>query len=316
MLADRSGENGEANYDTRNQQFAGVRLTTPDKVFYPEDGITKLELANYYKSIAEWILPHLANRPAVLVRCPDGRDKVCFFQKHPVQGTPETLRRIPVREKTKTEQYVVVEDVAGLISLAQIGALKIHAWGSRADKLEKPDRLTFDLDPDARVSWSTVVHSAQQLRQFLEELGLRTFVKTTGGKGLHVVVPIERRHNWKDAKAFCKSIADAIVTADPTHFTATMSKAARVGKIFIDYLRNDRGSTAVVPYSPRARPGAPISTPLTWKELSVDTLSTRYNLRNIGRRLSSLKRDPWEEMASVRQGLTGPIEKLRELLGT
>ncbi|OAI47131.1 hypothetical protein AYO44_10160 [Planctomycetaceae bacterium SCGC AG-212-F19] len=311
----KSGPNGAANgetgYDANEQRLAGVRLTSPDKILYPEQRITKLELAQYYQAIAEWMLPHIADRPLVLVRCPEGRGKACFYQKHPSPGTPDTLRRIPVREKAKTEDYVIVDDVAGLISLAQIGALEIHAWGARADNLEQPDRLIFDLDPDPSVSWSRVVDSAGAVRDFLQELGLTSFVKTTGGKGLHLVVPILRRQDWEEVKAFCKRVADAIVAADAARYTANMSKAARPGKIFIDYLRNARGATAVVPYSPRARPGAPVSVPLTWKELSPRIGPAQFTIRNIMDRLRSLKRDPWEEIASVRQGLAGPIKKLQ-----
>jgi len=303
----------EDAYDANKQQLAGVRLTSPDKILYPEQGITKLELANYFRSVTDWILPHIADRPLVLVRCPEGREKECFYQKHPAVGTPANLRRIPVREQKKAVEYVVVDDTAGLISLAQIGALEIHAWGSRVDKLELPDRLIFDLDPDPRVSWSTVVQSARQVRLFLQELGLESFVKTTGGKGLHLVVPIDRRHDWDQAKAFCKQVADAIVTADPAHYTANMAKAARTGKIFIDYLRNGRGATAIVPYSTRARPGATVSVPLTWEELSARTHSDQYTIRNLARRLAFLQRDPWKGIGSSRQGLAGPMEKLRAL---
>lgn len=304
---------GLTEYDAGKQQLAGVRLTSPEKVLYPDQNITKLELANYYRAIAGWLLPHIKNRPLVLVRCPDGQEKACFYQKHPGVGTPDTLRQIPIREKTKTERYVLVDDVAGLISLAQISALEIHAWGSRADKLEQPDRLIFDLDPDERVPWKKVVESARQVREFLEDLGLVNFVKTTGGKGLHLVVPIERRHDWDEAKAFCKDVADQIVRADPRHFTANMAKAARPGKIFIDYLRNGRGATAIVPYSTRARPGAPVSTPLTWTELTARVHSDHYTIRNVAKRLAALKRDPWEEIESVRQGLAGAIKKLRNV---
>jgi bifunctional non-homologous end joining protein LigD len=258
----------------------------------------------------------LADRPLVLVRCPEGRQKECFFQKHPAAGTPETLRQIPVREKSKTENYVIADDVAGLISLAQIGALEIHAWGSRADKLEYPDRLIFDLDPDTGLPWKRVVESANQVRQFLLELGLESFVKTTGGKGLHLVVPIERRHNWTEAKAFCKRVADLIVAAAPSRYTGNMSKAARPGKIFIDYLRNGRGATSILPYSTRAREGATVSVPLTWKELSQDIHSDHFTIRNLPPRLASLKRDPWEGIAAVRQALSKPIEQLRTLPGT
>lgn len=304
---------GSSLHDARAELFAGVRLTHPDKLLYPKQGITKLALANYYQAIADWILPHLKDRPLVLVRCPEGEGKECFYQKHPLRGTPDALRQVPVREKSSTKPYVIVDDVAGLIALAQIGALEIHAWGSRLDRLEQPDRLIFDLDPDPKVSWELVVASARQVREFLQELGLESFVKTTGGKGLHLVVPIDRRHDWDEAKGFCKQVAELIVTADPEHYTANMSKAARPGKIFLDYLRNGRGATAIVPYSTRARPSAPVSTPLTWSELSTRIHSDTYTVRNLQRRLSSLKCDPWEAIGTVRQSLAGPLKKLRVL---
>jgi bifunctional non-homologous end joining protein LigD len=300
-------------YDSAKEELDGVRLTSPDKVLYPEQGITKIELASYYRDVADWILPHLVDRPLVLVRCPEGRAKACFYQKHPGVGTPEALRQIRIREQSKTEPYVVVDDVAGLISLAQIGALEIHAWGSRADKLEQPDRLIFDLDPAEDVPWGAVVRSARQVREFLQELGLESFVKTTGGKGLHLVIPIDRRQEWDDAKAFCKQVAELIVKADSARYTANMSKAVRPGKIFIDYLRNSRGATAIVPYSTRARPGAPVSTPLTWDELSARHRSDHFTLRNMAKRLASLQRDPWETISAFRQNLAGPIRKVESL---
>lgn len=305
--------NSNGDYDFGKEELDGVRLTSPEKVLYPEQGVTKLELATYYRDIGDWILPHIADRPLVLVRCPEGRAKECFFQKHPRVGTPEWLRQIPIREESKTEPYVVVDDVKGMISLAQIGSLEIHAWGSRADMLERPDRLIFDLDPAEDVAWKRVVQSAKQIRGFLQELGLESFVKTTGGKGLHLVLPIDRRHTWDEAKAFCKHVADLIVTADPSHYTANMAKAARPGKIFIDYLRNGRGATAIVPYSTRARPGAPISVPLRWEELSPRIRGDHYTIRNILKRLSTLKQDPWEAMAGIRQGLSGPMKELQSL---
>jgi bifunctional non-homologous end joining protein LigD len=309
----KQGSQSAIEYDTRKQQLDGVRLTNPDKVLYPDQGITKLELANYYATVADWILPHITNRPLVLVRCPEGQAKECFFQKHPRAGTPEQLRQIEVQEKNKTEPYVLADDTAGLISLAQIGVLEIHAWGSRADKLEQPDRLIFDLDPDPLVSWGAVVQAAHAMRKFLQELGLESFVKTTGGKGLNLVVPIRRHYEWPEAKAFCKRIAELIVLADPAHFTANMSKAARPRKIFVDYLRNDRGATAIVPYSTGAKLGAPVSVPLTWGELTDRVHSNQYTIRNLPRRLASLKRDPWEGIATVKQDLAGPIEKDRAL---
>lgn len=300
-------------YDAAAEEFAGVRLTSPDKVLYPDGGITKLDLANYYHDIADWILPHLAHRPIVLVRCPEGQKKECFYQKHPSVGTPEILRRIPIQEKHRKEDYLVVDEPGDLIGLAQVGALEIHAWGSREDKLEYPDRLIFDLDPAPDVPWDRVVESARQIRQFLQDLGLESFVKTTGGKGLHLVVPIDRRHDWDDAKAFCKHVADAIVAADPDHYTANMSKAARGGKIFLDYLRNGRGATAIIPYSTRSKPNATISTPLTWDELSTRITSDHFTIANIRQRLTSLKKDPWEKIGKTRQSLTGALKRLNSL---
>jgi bifunctional non-homologous end joining protein LigD len=309
----RSAERNDEDYDAAAHEFHGVRLTSPEKVLYPEQGITKLDLARYFEQVADWMLPHVVDRPLVLVRCPDGMGKDCFYQKHPGVGTPPNLRQIPIREKSKTEKYLLVDDAAGLISLAQIGALEIHAWGCRADKIETPDRLIFDLDPDPSVGWSDVVVAARQVRKFLEDLGLESFLKTTGGKGLHLVVPIDRRHDWDMAKAFCKDVADAVVAADPDRYTANMSKAARPGKIYLDYLRNGRGATAVVAYSTRSRPGAPVSTPLTWAELDGDIRSDTFTIRNVMARLGKLRRDPWDGIEKVRQSLTGPSAELRKV---
>jgi bifunctional non-homologous end joining protein LigD len=279
---------------------------------YPEQGITKLDLATYYVQVAPWMLPHVAGRPLVLVRCPEGRKQACFYQKHPAAGTPKNLRQVPVREKTKTEKYVVVDDVGGLISLAQIGALEIHAWGSRTDDIERPDRLVFDLDPDPTVEWASVVQSANELREFLLDLGLESFVKTTGGKGLHLVVPIQRRHAWDEAKQFCRAVAEAVVSSAPARYTSNMSKAARTGKIFIDYLRNGRGATSVAPFSTRARDGAPVSTPLSWRELKPAIRSEQFNVSNLPRRLAGLKQDPWAGIEAVRQSLSASVmQKLR-----
>ena len=311
-----AGQKTESEYDAVNQEFAGVRLTNPDKMLYPDQGITKLALANYYRMIADWILPHITDRPLVLVRCPDGQRKECFFQKHPGAGSPEAIHKVPIKEKKKIENYAMVNDVAGLISLAQIGALEIHTWGSRTDKLEQPDRLIFDLDPAPEVPWKRVVDAARQVREFLQQLGLESFVKTTGGKGLHLVLPIQRHYDWEEVKAFCKQVAEAIVRAGPNDYTANMAKTARAGKIFIDYLRNDRGATAVAPYSSRARAGAPVSTPLSWEELSARIHSDHYTITNMMKRLTSLRRDPWQAMGSMRQSLTGPIKTLQKLMGS
>jgi bifunctional non-homologous end joining protein LigD len=296
--------------DSGEERLYGVRFTSPAKQLYPDDGITKLDLASYYKEIADWILPHVVNRPLSLVRCPNGVGKDSFFQKHPGVGTPAELGEVSLREKSGLVKYSVVKNVQGLISLAQISAVEIHAWGSRIDNVEKPDRLVFDLDPDPGVRWEVVVESARQIHDFLQELGLESFVKTTGGKGLHLVVPIERRHQWDEAKSFCKLVANTIVAVAPELYTANLAKAARTDRIFIDYLRNARGATAIVPYSTRARPGATVSVPLSWTELTPEITSDQFNFVNVQSRLKALRRDPWADIKNVRQNLSQPMKKL------
>ncbi len=236
---------------------AGVRLSHPDKVLYPEQGYTKRDLAAYYEQVAEWMLPHIVGRPLALVRCPAGCGKPCFFQKHPGEETLKHFAQIDVSLTRQAEYNLSVKDTAGLIELVQMGVLEMHVWGSTARKLERPDRLIFDLDPDPHIDWSEVADATRAVRLVLEELGLATFLKTTGGKGMHIVVPIAARTDWDDAKAFCKSVADFVVRAAPDRFIATMSKAAHRGKVFVDYLRNGRGATAVAPYSTRAARAPP-----------------------------------------------------------
>ena len=199
--------------------------------------------------------------------------------------------------------------VAGLISLVQMGVLEIHVWGSRAGHLEKPDRLIFDLDPDPAVEWPQVIDAARQVRVLLDELGLTSFLKTTGGKGLHVVVPVQPRTEWDEAKAFCRAVADFMVRAAPERFIATVSKAARKGKIFIDYLRNGRGATAVAPYSTRAKPGATVSTPIAWEELTSSLHSDHFTIENLPARLGKLKKDPWADLAKTKQSITAAMLK-------
>jgi len=292
---------------------AGVRLSHPDKILYPADGITKLDLAHYYEQVADWMLPLVADRLISLVRCPAGSEQKCFFQKHPGPGAFEDLRRYRVREKSATEEYLVVQKVSDLISLVQMSVLEIHLWGSRADQFERPDRLIFDLDPDEAVTWPRVVAAAKEVRLLLEELGLVSFLKTTGGKGLHIVVPIQRRTSWDDAKEFCRAVADFLVAAAPDRYIATMSKAARKGKIFVDYLRNDRGATSIAPYSTRARPRATVSVPIAWDELNSNLRSDHFTVKNLPARLGRLKKDPWADLAKTRQSITAAMLRQLEL---
>ncbi len=279
---------------TRKTRGRSVRLSHPDRVMYPDLGLTKEGLARYYEAVGEWILPHLRGRPLTLVRCPQGYQD-CFYQKHVNETVPEAITRIQIEEDGGVGTYMIADSLEAVLGLVQMGVLELHTWGSRRDRLERPDRLTFDLDPDPSVAWSQVVEAAQLTRTLLEELGLVSFVKTTGGKGLHVVTPIERTLTWDEARGFAKAVADHMVRTIPQRFTANMAKRARKGKIFVDYLRNARGATAIAAYSTRARPGAPVSVPLGWEELSADVWSDHFTVATVPGRLAELRRDPWTE---------------------
>jgi bifunctional non-homologous end joining protein LigD len=289
--------------------FAGVRLSNPGRVLYPEQGITKLALAQYYATIADWALPHLAGRPLSLVRCPEGHDKQCFYQKHLSSGVPESLRRVPITEKSVTRTYLVIDDLAGLIATVQMGVLEIHPWGSVFEKLETPDRITFDFDPDVGLPWQRVTEAAIEMREALLGIGLRSFPKTTGGKGLHVVVPVVPKLDWEAVKEFAKWVAERFVASYPDRFTSNMAKRARSGRIFIDYLRNGRGATAIGAYSPRARPGAPVATPLSWEEVESGARPDAFTLETVPGRLAGLNADPWAEMPKLRQSISAAVRR-------
>ena len=300
---------GEPAPQTVLDELASVRLTNPGKLLYDESGLTKLDLLRYYVQIADWVLPHVVNRPLNLFRCPDGLSKKGFFQQHAGTGTPEAIQRIEIEDDGKLEEDLFVRDLKGLASLVQISALEIHVWGARVDRIEQPDRMVIDLDPDTAVPFARVMEAARQIRERLTDVGLVSFVKTTGGKGLHVVVPLERRQTWSEMKEFSLRLAQGLASDYPQVYTANSSKKARPGKIYIDYQRNNRGATAVAPYSTRARPGAPVATPLEWKELIPTLTPDAFNVRNLAARLSGLRADPWAGMASVRQSLTASIRK-------
>lgn len=291
------------------EELSRIQITNPDRVLYPELGLTKLGLITYYVEIARWILPHVVDRPISLLRCPEGHSHTCFFQKHAAAGTPMTLARIPIKEKEATREYLVIRDLAGLASVVQMGVLELHPWGSRTDRIENPDRMVFDLDPDPDLAWRTLVEAAQEVRQFLADLGLTTFLKTTGGKGLHLVAPLQRRQTWDEVKAFSQAVAQRLAGDSPRRYVATSSKQARKGRIYVDYLRNARGATAIAAYSTRARAGAPVSTPLTWDELSPAIRPDHFRVDNLPGRLASLRSDPWEELENVRQSITAKMKK-------
>jgi bifunctional non-homologous end joining protein LigD len=278
-------------------------LTNPTKLLYPKDGITKRDLLDHYALVAERMLPHVANRPLTLVRCPNGVGKPCFFQKHPGKGTPERIRSIAIREREGKAPYSVIDDAWGLFGLLQLGALEIHTWGSRADDFEHPDLLVFDIDPDPALPFSAVIDCARELRVVFESAKLESFVKTTGGKGLHVCVPIEPDLAWEQVKDFSGRVAEALAQRSPEKYVATQSKAKRKGKIYIDFLRNARGATFIAPYSTRARDGAPVAVPLDWDELGPRFEPSKFTVRTVKRRLSLHAKDPFERMATLRQKL-------------
>ncbi len=285
----------------RRVAVAGVALTHPDRVLWDEQGITKQDLAEYYVAIADWILPHIVGRPLSLVRCPSGSEKGCFFQKHSWAGITDLIVKENVRDETGEEEVLLVRDIKGVVALVQAGVLEIHPWGSLIDDIEKPDRLIFDFDPGEGVQWSKVIDGARELRQRLKEQKLESFAKTTGGKGLHVVAPLTPRSGWDEVKAFAKAIVDEMAANSPDLYLTKAAKRERGGKIFLDYLRNGRGATAVAAYSTRARAGAPVSTPLSWDELSTVIKSDHFTVATLPARLNSLGEDPWRGFFKVKQ---------------
>ncbi len=250
------------------QPSSAVKISNPDRVIFPESGETKGGLAAYYQAIAPLMLPFAANRPISLVRCPQGRARKCFFQKHDSGSFGPHVHHVPIREKDGgMEDYLYVADADGLLTCVQMGTIEFHSWCTRADDIEHPDRMIFDLDPDEGLDFADVKRAAKDIRNHLADLGLVSFALLSGGKGVHVVVPLTPGHDWETHKDFSKRFAEALSLAEPDRFVATMSKAKRKGRIFIDWLRNQRGGTAVLPYSARSRDGAPVAVPVSWEEL-------------------------------------------------
>lgn len=301
-----AGDGRSANGPT---MVAGVTLSHPDRVLYPEQGLTKIGLARYYEQVADWIMPHLEQRPLTLVRCPEGRAAECFYQKHAKDTVPEIVGRVKVQENRKTAVYMTADSLPALIGLVQMGVLELHTWGARRDRLDRPDRLVVDLDPDPEVPWKSVVEAAQLVRSLFHELELECFLKTTGGKGLHVVAPLQQVHAWDEVKSFSRALAEHLARLIPDRFVANMSKQKRKGKIYLDFLRNAKGATAIAPYSTRAKPRAPVSVPLTWDELSVDLRSDHFTVANVPGRLAELRRDPWKDYFTIKQQLTRRMKR-------
>lgn len=300
------------------EEFAdvlGVRLTHPDRIYYPDLGFTKLDLAFYYVAIADAVLPYLDGRPLTLLRCPDGIGGETFYQKHPGFWTPPQLRRFVV--PGKAEEYLYVDSVPGLVALAQVGILEIHPWNSRQAHLEQPDQVILDLDPDEALPFSRVAEAARRVRALLAQKGLESFVKTTGGKGLHVCVPLLPEHGWEELAGFTRALAQHLARDEPALFTANMAKSARTGKVYVDYLRNVRGANAVGAFSTRAKPGAPVSFPVGWDELDrlsgpADFTVAEAPLRVL-EQASGRAADPWAGYREPKQRV--PASLMRDLGG-
>jgi len=280
-------------------------ITHPEKILDNESGMTKRDLATYLIAVSERMLPHVADRPLSVVRCPEGSGKPCFFQKHIGMGVPDGISNVPVPNKKNgsVEQYLTFNSVEGLIGMAQMGVLEIHPWGSKNESLEKPDRIIFDMDPDEAIDWKVLAATAKEFRARLEDLGLQSFVKTTGGKGLHVVAPIKPEYEWPEVKEFAHNVVLGMERKNPGLYVTKMTKAIRKNRIYLDYLRNDRGSTAIAPYSTRARSGAPVALPLDWKELNAKTRPV-FHVMDFDTWKKRLAKDPWVEMLKVKQRLT------------
>jgi len=289
--------------------FDGITLTNPDRVYYPDTGLTKLGVAQYYEAVAPFMLPYVVRRPISLVRCPEGIDKEHFFQRHAMKGMSKAIKEVPISGGESKKKYLYIDDESGLFGLVQIGALEIHDWGVALPKISQPDHMVFDLDPDEELDFSILKAAAMEVRDFLAELGLRTFLRATGGKGLHVVAPLTPKLGWDEVKGFAKAVADALATARPDRYTANMAKKVRTGRIFVDYLRNQRGGTAICNYSTRARKGATVAVPLRWDELKGLNTAAPYTAKTLPARLKALKRDPWEGFFSTRQSITAKAKK-------
>jgi len=287
---------------------AGIKLTSPDRIVFPGQGITKAEIVAYYAAVIDRMLPYIADRPLSLLRCPQGRTKYCFFQKHDTGGFPDAMKSTTITEGSgEVEDYFYVDDLAGLIAGTQMNVLEWHLWGSTRKNIEKPERIIFDIDPDEGRGWDDVRTAAGDIRKALELVGLESFPLVSGGKGIHVIAPLTPKAEWDDVKAFCKALATMLADADPDRFVVNMSKAKRKGKMFIDYLRNERGSTAIAPYSLRSREGAPVATPVTWDELANVKAASAFTIEAVAARIT--EPDPWKGYFDLKQSITKTMLK-------
>jgi bifunctional non-homologous end joining protein LigD len=287
----------------------GVNLTHPDRVIYPSDGVTKAQIVAYYGMVAERMLPHVANRPLSLVRTPQGQGKQTFFQKHDSGGFPASFKKIPILEKDgSTEEYLFIDGPDGLAAGVQMSTLEFHIWGSHIDDVDKPDRIIFDIDPDEGLDFNYTREAAKSFRDRLADMGLKTYPMVTGGKGIHVIAPLQPTLGWTEVKAFCRGFAELVAEEEPDRFTANIRKNTRKGRMFVDYLRNERGSTAVAPFSTRARVGAPCAVPVTWDEIETLEHANSFSLPQAAAKAQ--EPDPWPDYFKLKQAITAKMLKI------
>jgi len=287
-------------------EAAGIRISHPDRVIFPESGLTKLDVARYLESVGRWIVPHVAGRPLTLVRCPEGIGADCFFMKHSKVWAPPALRRVRIQEKTKIGEYLIANDVAAVVSLAQMGIVEIHTWNSTFASVERPNRIVFDLDPGDALTWAQVIRAARTVRDALSALDLESYVKTTGGRGLHVVVPLRPQATWNACLAFSRALSEALERSQPELYTTQFAKRGRESKILIDYLRNNRTNTSICAFSVRARKGAPVSMPIAWTDLKSSLKPERFTVTSTPAYRARRRGDPWRDYSRVKQQLKLP----------
>ena len=279
----------------------GVAISNPGRPIAEAPGHTKLDVVRYHARLSAWLLPQLAPRPIAVVKCLGGRLDDCFFQRHATRGDAE--------DDDDSPPFLRIADVADVVRAVQNGGYEFHTWGASFPRLERPDRITLDLDPDTAMPWSSFLEAANHVRALLDDLDLRWFLKTTGGKGLHFVMPITRRHTWLEVRAFARAIAERLAARIPALFTSTVNKESRVGRVFVDYLRNADGATAVAAYSLRARPGLPVSMPVAWDDLRDDVRGRRFTIDNVERIVASRPSDPWSGYGGARQTISASMRR-------
>jgi bifunctional non-homologous end joining protein LigD len=310
--ARRRAARGRKDSTDGGPAVGGIRISHPDRLIYPDLRITKLQFARYFEAIGPWMLPHVKGRPLTLVHCPAGIGGTCAYLKHAKAWGPTALRRVRIREKTKIGEYLVADTLPAVVALAQMGVVEIHTWNSTAADVERPNRIVWDLDPGPEVDWTQVVAAARLLRAVLDTLGLVAWVKTTGGRGLHVVVPIEPSLDWSECLAFSRDVAVALVGTNAALYATTFRKRGREDRILIDYLRNNRTNTSISAYSPRARAGAPVSMPVEWSDLARGP--HRWTFETVPARLRQGRTDPWREYWTARQRVSkASMQALRRL---